>query len=335
MVFQTSLTVPCRHYGTPSCRVLRVITKPRGLLRKNARRCHRAFIKSLNLTPEELQEKIQKIKDSRDYSFMLQDDSQLPIIKSPPTSSLLRQSLMGSNPTSRGYSESTPHGGSLVRGFCSAKNRVKRQGPSPMMSRMSVHQDRVIKSLPRSSHLGFKKTAHPYLENKVNARSGHSGSLDKTVRKQRSPSVTSTTAKVEAGDRTKSVSLKSKQHGSTPAEKKINGGSDSLHETQQKPAMTSSMVKEGCLESTQQRLAVSEKKINSNSGSSHKSVQKPTMPTSTTAARIQDDKMVAGESKKPGPLKVRVICGGRDFSKEIGLPKALHHGSMSRSISCS
>ncbi|GKV15885.1 hypothetical protein SLEP1_g26622 [Rubroshorea leprosula] len=330
MVFWTSLTVPCRHDGTPRCRVLRVITKPRGLLRKNARRSHRAFIQRLNLSPEELQEKIQKIKHSRDYSLLFQDVSRLPIIKSPPLSSLLRQSLLGSNPTSRGYSGSTQHGGSLIRGLCSTKSRVKKQGPIPKISRMPQHQDRTTKSPPKSSQLGFKKTTHPFLENKVNARPDHWGSLDNTVRKQGSLSVTPTTAKVAAGDRTKSVCLKRKQQGSTAAEKKINGGADSLHETQQKPAMTSSMEKEGCVESTRQGLAFAKKKINSDSGSnsSRKSVQKP-------ATHIEDDKMVNGDCNKAGPSKIRFVCGGRDFSKEIGLPKALHCGSISRSISCS
>ncbi|GLT67337.1 hypothetical protein SLA2020_396530 [Shorea laevis] len=337
MVFWTSLTVPCRHYGTPTCRVLRVITKPRGLRRKNAWRSHRAFIKRLNLSPEELQEKIQKIKNSRDYSFLFQDVTRLPIIKSPPSSSLLRQSLRGSNPTPRGYSESSRHRGSLIRGLCSAKNGVKKHGTIPKISRMSQHQDRIIKSPSKSSELGFKKTTHPYLENKVNARPEHSGSLDNAVRKQGSLSVTPTTAKVSAGDKTKSVCLKRKQQGSTAAEKKINGGADSLHETQQKPAMTSSMVKDGCLESTQQVLALAKKKINSDSGSnsSHKSAHKPATPSPTTATHIQDDKMVNGDCNKAGPLKIRVVCGDRDFSKEIGLPKALHYGSISRSISCS
>jgi hypothetical protein len=60
-------------------KVVHVPTRPRTKLArsKKIRRSYLAsFIRSLGLTPEELQEKIRKLKYSRDYSFLFDDDHQ-------------------------------------------------------------------------------------------------------------------------------------------------------------------------------------------------------------------------------------------------------------------
>jgi DNA polymerase III gamma/tau subunit len=58
-------------------KVLQVPTRPRTKLVRNKkirRSCLASFIKSLGLTQEELNEKIRKLKYSRDYSFLFSDD---------------------------------------------------------------------------------------------------------------------------------------------------------------------------------------------------------------------------------------------------------------------